>query len=49
MNDEEFAIEYLPEDFLQYDLSFKIIVIGESGNFESYLRSWKIMLDEKSH
>ena len=29
--DIDFTYEILPDDFLQYDLSFKIIVIGDSG------------------
>ena len=29
--DIDFKYEVLPDDFLQYDLSFKIIVIGNSG------------------
>ena len=35
--DDEFNIEYLPEDYAQYDLSFKIIVIGDSGVGKSCL------------
>ena len=35
--DDEFTIEYLPEDYAQYDLSFKIIVIGDSGVGKSCL------------
>ena len=31
MNDNEFKCELLPEDYLNYDLTFKLIVIGESG------------------
>ena len=30
IQDDEFNIELLPEDFAQYDISFKIIVIGDS-------------------
>ena len=30
-DEEEFRVELLPEDYAQYDLSFKIIVIGDSG------------------
>ena len=30
VNDAEFNIELLPEDFAQYYLIFKIIVIGDS-------------------
>ncbi len=40
-------IEILPEDYANYDLSFKIIVIGNSGNIYIllfikilYNRSW---------
>ena len=33
----EFNIELLPEDFAQYDISFKIIVIGDSGVGKSCL------------
>ena len=29
-DDEDFRVELLPEDYAQYDLSFKIIVIGDS-------------------
>ena len=28
---EEYKIEMLPEDYPQYDLSFKLIFIGDSG------------------
>ena len=31
VEDDEFTIELLPEDFAQYDISFKIIVIGDSS------------------
>ena len=34
---EEFTIEYLPEDYPQYDLSFKLIFIGDSGVGKSCL------------
>ena len=37
VNDDEFNIELLPEDFAQYDISFKIIVIGDSGVGKSCL------------
>ena len=37
VNDDEFNIEILPEDFAQYDISFKIIVIGDSGVGKSCL------------
>ena len=37
IDDEEFSIELLPEDFAQYDISFKIIVIGDSGVGKSCL------------
>ena len=36
---EEITIEPLPEDYAQYDLSFKIIVIGDSGVGKSCLTS----------
>ena len=35
--DIDFKYEILPDDFLQYDLSFKIIVIGDSGVGKSCL------------
>ena len=35
--DIDFTYEILPDDFLQYDLSFKIIVIGDSGVGKSCL------------
>ncbi len=47
--------EILREDFPNYDLSFKIIVIGNSGKNDIFLfiiklnRSWKIMLINTSH
>lgn len=31
MENDELAYQVLPDDFPQYDLSFKIIVIGDSG------------------
>ena len=37
VEDDEFKIEILPEDFAQYDISFKIIVIGDSGVGKSCL------------
>ena len=37
IDDDEFTIELLPEDFPQYDLSFKIIVIGDSSVGKSCL------------
>ena len=37
INDDEFNIELLPEDFAQYDISFKIIVIGDSSVGKSCL------------
>ena len=37
VEDDEFNIELLPEDFAQYDISFKIIVIGDSGVGKSCL------------
>ena len=37
LNDDEFNMELLPEDFAQYDISFKIIVIGDSGVGKSCL------------
>ena len=36
-SDEEYRIEILSEDYAQYDLSFKIIVIGDSGVGKSCL------------
>jgi len=35
--EEDFRVELLPEDYAQYDLSFKIIVIGDSGVGKSCL------------
>ena len=35
--EEDFKIEILPDDYTQYDLSFKIIVIGDSGVGKSCL------------
>ena len=37
IEDDEFKIELLPEDFAQYDISFKIIVIGDSSVGKSCL------------
>ena len=37
ITDDEFNIELLPEDFAQYDISFKIIVIGDSSVGKSCL------------
>ena len=36
-SEEEIIIETLPEDYAQYDLSFKMIVIGDSGVGKSCL------------
>ena len=35
--EDDFKIETLPEDYAQYDLSFKMIVIGDSGVGKSCL------------
>ena len=37
--EEEFRVELLPEDYAQYDLSFKMIVIGDAGVGKSCLTS----------
>ena len=37
IEDDEFNIELLPEDYSQYDISFKIIVIGDSSVGKSCL------------
>ena len=37
MEDDEFKIEILPEDFAQYDISFKLIAIGDSSVGKSCL------------
>ena len=37
INDDEFNIELLPEEFAQYDICHKIIVIGDSGVGKSCL------------
>ena len=37
VNDDEFNIELLPEDFAQYDISFKLIAIGDSSVGKSCL------------
>ena len=39
IEDDEFNIELLPEEFAQYDISFKIIVIGDSNVGKSCLTS----------
>ena len=36
---EEFKVELLPEDYAQYDLTFKLIFIGDSGVGKSCLTS----------
>ena len=35
--EENFSIEYLPDDYPNYDLSFKIIFVGDSGVGKSSL------------
>ena len=37
--EEEFKVELLPEDYAQYDLTFKLIFIGDSGVGKSCLTS----------
>ena len=37
IEDDEFDIELLPEDYAQYDISFKILVIGDSSVGKSCL------------
>lgn len=37
LNDEDYKIEMLPEDYPQYDLSFKLIFIGDSSVGKSCL------------
>ena len=54
---KELDYELLSEEYSQYDLSFKIIVIGNSGNaniiiiFQLYqnYRRWKIMFINSSN
>ena len=36
-NEEDYKIEMLPEDYPQYDLSFKLIFIGDSSVGKSCL------------
>ncbi len=36
-------IEVLPDDYSHYDLSFKIIVVGDSGILKTIIRRWKIL------
>jgi len=31
MEEKELKVEVLPDDYSQYDFSFKIIVVGDSG------------------
>ena len=38
-DEEEYKVEILPEDYAQYDLTFKIIFIGDSGVGKSCLTS----------
>ena len=52
--EEEKGFEILKEDYPNYDLSFKIIVIGNSGKKKIFLliekyRSWKIMFINSSN
>ena len=35
--DDDLKVELLPEDYAQYDLSFKLIIIGDSGTGKSCL------------
>lgn len=37
MNNDDLTYELLPDDYTQYDLSFKLIVIGDSGVGKSCL------------
>ena len=37
IDDKQYKIEILPEDYTQYDLSYKLIVIGDSGVGKSCL------------
>ena len=57
-NNSQKDYEKLPEDYPNYDLSFKVIVIGNSGNyyFIKYIkiinnkyRSWKILFINASN
>ena len=53
--DPELTIEVLPDDYTQYDLSFKLIVIGDSSKNEPFLsylyyfRCWEILFNYKSN
>ena len=38
-DDDDLKVELLPEDYAQYDLTFKIIFIGDSGVGKSCLTS----------
>jgi hypothetical protein len=50
---DELEYEILSEEYNQYDLSFKIIVIGNSGNIKNiyilHYRRWEIMFINPSN
>ena len=50
---DELEYEILSEEYNQYDLSFKIIVIGNSGNIKNiyilHYRRWEIMFINTSN
>ena len=47
---EEMNYEVLPDDYTQYDLSFKLIVIGDSSKISRYNnRRWEIVFDFESN
>ena len=48
MTENEFTCELLPEDYLHYDLSFKLIVVGASGILNSKLGVGKSCLTTKA-
>ena len=40
--EEDYKIELLPEDYPQYDLSFKLIFIGDSSVGKSYSNNFSL-------
>ncbi len=49
VDDNDLQYELLPDDYVNYDLSFKIIIIGDSGINFSLKRGGKVLSYAQSY